>query len=130
MLVQFSVENFLSFEENTVFNLLATNDESHPNHKARQEATTGKKLLRAAAIYGTNASGKSNLIKAIAYARNLIVVGTEPNRRIHRIPFKLSDSKSKPTRFQFVFISKGKQFTYGFKFNETEILEEYLFENG
>ena len=129
MLVQFSVENFLSFEENTVFNLLATNDESHPSHKAGQEATSGKKLLRTAAIYGANASGKSNLIKSVAFARNLILVGTEPNRRIPRIPFKLSVLKNEPSRFQFVFICEGKQFTYGFKFNDTEVLEEYLFEN-
>ena len=86
MLIQFTVENFLSFKEKTVFSLLATNDASHHEHAIPLRSGKNKSVLRAAAIYGANAAGKSNLVKAISFARDLIVEGTAPDESIAVTP--------------------------------------------
>ena len=62
MLIRFVVSNYLSFKEETEINMLASAVKSHPHHVY----DSGKvQLVKAGAIYGANASGKSNLIKAI-----------------------------------------------------------------
>jgi len=73
MLVQVTIENFLSFKEATTFSMLGVNsDLNHVGHLAVDVAGQGKSLLPIAAIYGANAAGKSNLIKAIDFALVLI----------------------------------------------------------
>ena len=57
MLIQFSVENFLSIKDNVVLSLLASKDNEHPEHLI---VDGNKKHLKSAVIYGANASGKSN----------------------------------------------------------------------
>jgi uncharacterized protein len=69
MLVSFSVSNYRSFGEEATLNMVASNKFSdHPNHLV-QIGKTGKHLVRSAVLYGANAAGKSNLIKAMAYAQ-------------------------------------------------------------
>ena len=60
MLIQFSVENFLSIKDNVVLSLLASKDNEHPEHLI---VDGNKKHLKSAVIYGANASGKSNVLK-------------------------------------------------------------------
>ncbi len=129
MLVQFTVENFMSFEKETTFSMAATpSDETHPDHVCQPENNEkGGPLLRAAALYGANASGKSNLIKAIAFARNLIVEGTRFGERLYPQPFRLSDAREKPSRFQFIFRTGGVLYEYGFVLDNDRIHEEWLF---
>jgi AAA15 family ATPase/GTPase len=77
MLVQVTIENFLSFKEATTFSMLGVNsDLNHAEHLAVDMAGKGRSLLPIAAIYGANAAGKSNLINAIDFAKDLIVEGT------------------------------------------------------
>lgn len=127
MLIQFTVENFLSLKQKTVFSLLATNDEAHPEHLIASPTGKSKKVLRAAAIYGANAAGKSNLVKAMAFAQKLIVNGTASGNTIAVTPFKLRSNSNLPTRFQFVFTHKNVEYSYGFKLNNSRILEEFLY---
>lgn len=61
MLIQFSVENFLSIKEKVVLSLLASKDNEHPNHLIADETN---RYLKSAVIYGANASGKSNVLNA------------------------------------------------------------------
>ena len=61
MLIQFSVENFLSIKDNVVLSLLASKDNEHPEHLI---VDGNKKHLKSAVIYGANASGKSNVLNA------------------------------------------------------------------
>src|SRR5262249_27086433 len=103
MLVQFLVENFLSFKDETVFSMRAPPGETRavttvPGHD-------GLRLMQAAAFYGANASGKSNLVSAIQDASALVARGTPPNTTLPVRPFRLApDAHQKPTRFQFDFV--------------------------
>ena len=126
MLVQFTVKNFLSFKEESSLNLLATADAKHPLHLIPNKKK--KSILRTAAVYGANGSGKSNLVKAIAFAKSLIVDGTRPDQRIPVTPFKLNEESRKSTsRFEFVINYQDIIYTYGFVVNESEVKEEWLF---
>lgn len=126
MLIQFTIENFLSFKEENTLNMLATTDKKHPHHLLANKKK--KPLLRTAALYGANGSGKSNMIRAIAFAQNLILEGTRPSQRINVTPFKLDTSCwQAPSRFEFVINFQDTIYTYGFVVDEKEVKEEWLF---
>lgn len=74
MLVRFSVENFLSFKNLTEFSMVAGKMTRHSGHIA---VCNHKRLLKGAFIFGANASGKTNLIRAISFARNIVLNGIE-----------------------------------------------------
>lgn len=66
MLIEFSVENFLSIKERVTLSMVASKDTSHENNLIKD--TDGKlNLLKSAAIYGANASGKTNVLKALKF---------------------------------------------------------------
>ena len=126
MLIQFTIENFLSFKEENALNMLATTDRKHKHHLLTNKKK--KPLLRTAALYGANGSGKSNLIRAMAFAQDLIVEGTRPKQRIDVTPFKLDKSCwQAPSRFEFIINYQGAIYTYGFVVDEKEVREEWLF---
>lgn len=126
MLIQFTIENFLSFKEENTLNMLATTDSQHKHHLLPNKKK--KPLLRTAVLYGANGSGKSNLIQAIAFAQDLIVEGTRPKQRIGVTPFKLDKScRQTPSRFEFVINYQDTIYTYGFVVDEKEVREEWLF---
>ena len=126
MLIRFSVENFLSFKEESSLNMLATSDKLHRHHLLPNKKK--KPLLRTAALYGANGSGKSNLIKAMAFAQKLILEGVRPKRRIGVTPFRLERSCwQEPSRFDFFFKYMYVIYTYGFVVDERQVREEWLF---
>lgn len=128
MLIQFTVENFLSIRDKVYLSLEPSKDSEHPENlitKGEYNAVTS------AAIYGANASGKTSLFKAITIA--LIMLRNSNNiqvtDRLPVIPFKFdSESKNKPTSFEFTFIaSDDKKYIYGFSATAEKIVEEYLY---
>ncbi len=128
MLVQFTIENFLSFREAKTFSMLGVNNDlNHLEHLGVNLAGKGKSLLPVAGIYGANAAGKSNLIKAIDFAKDLIVEGTRSGQSIPVSPFKLGDYSQKPSQFEFIFTYQNTLYSYGFKLNSSQILEEWLY---
>lgn len=128
MLVQVTIENFLSFKEATTFSMLGVNsDLNHAEHLAVDMAGKGRSLLPIAAIYGANAAGKSNLINAIDFAKDLIVEGTRSGQVIPTSTFKLGDYSRKPSKFEFIFTYKDALYSYGFTLNSSQILEEWLY---
>ncbi|MEI2638401.1 MAG: hypothetical protein V9F03_05320 [Microthrixaceae bacterium] len=68
MLIEFSVENFLSFDERVTLSLAAAPELDGPDGLLENtfEAPGGLRLLKSTLVYGANASGKSNLVKAMA----------------------------------------------------------------
>ena len=128
MLLQFSVENFLSFNEEQVFSMVATNsDLNHPEHLVKGADSKGGTALRAAAIYGPNASGKSNLIQAMRYAQRLIIERTQSNQPLRVRPFRLGEEgNKKPSKFEFVIRCQDVLYNYGFRVNAKTVLEEWL----
>lgn len=128
MLIQLTVENILSFKDAVTFSMLGVNsDSSHEKHLAVDEAGKGRSVLPIAAIYGANAAGKSNLIQAIAFARDLVVEGTRSNQLIPINAFRLADNSQMPSRFEFKFTYKKAFYSYGFTLNSKQIFEEWLY---
>lgn len=128
MLVQVAVENFMSIEEEVVFKMIATRLKGHENHKIDTVFNQPDQLLKIGAIYGANASGKTNLIKAIQFSQDLIVDGTRSGQRIGAIPFKLSaEYRDKPTTIEFIMYLDEQIYTYGFAVTQEKVEEEWLY---
>src|ERR1700734_3199927 len=94
MLLQFAVENYLSFRERAVLSMLA--DERVPHEPGQVlEGPDGRKVLRAAAVYGANGAGKSNLVKALGAVQRMVLEGTRNGERLPIVPFKLDVEQRK-----------------------------------
>lgn len=127
MLIRFSIENFLSFKERQIFSMIPGKGTLKSHHKTKQ--IKGISTLKTAVVYGANASGKSNLIRAIEFGKLLILKGTNAEEQINFNSFKLDEKlKNSDSRIEFEFQHKEKNYAYGFVFNSREIVEEWLFE--
>jgi uncharacterized protein len=128
MLIRFIVSNFLSFKDETEFNMLTGNYQRHPHHVYHLNHDVN--VLKAAAIYGANGAGKSNLIKAIAFLKDL-VINKKKNVLSSLHKFKLEPKyASKPTHFEIEFETNGKTFSYGIECHQDRIAEEWLVQVG
>ena len=128
MLIQLTIQNFLSFRDEVTFSMVGVNsDQPHIDHLAENAAGKGRSLLPLAAIYGANAAGKSNLLKALSFVKNLVVEGTRSSQSIPISPFKLGNYGKQPSKFEFIFTHQGNQYSYGFKLNREQIIEEWLY---
>ena len=127
MLIEFSVKNFLSFKDKITLSMEKGNGEENINNIIKNDITD---LLRTSVIYGANASGKSNVIKAITCA--IILVRTSnlmmPGGKLDLVkPFLLDDtSRNKPSEFEFVFITNNIKYRYYFSADENKIYDEIL----
>ena len=129
MLVRFSVENFLSFRERVELSMIAGRTKRHPKHVTQQPHPRGFSLLKVAILYGANASGKSNLVKAIGAARQLVLEPADAGKHLPLIPFKLDKkTATEPSRFEFEIQIGTKYFAYGFVASAERIHEEWLYE--
>jgi AAA15 family ATPase/GTPase len=127
MLIQLTIENFLSFRDEVTFSMVGvSSDRQHADRLIEDAAGKGRSVLSIAAIYGANAAGKSNLIKALIFAKELILEGTRSNRSIPVNTFKLGDYSKKPSKFEFIFTHQDARYSYGFKLNREQIIEEWL----
>jgi AAA15 family ATPase/GTPase len=135
MLIQFSVGNVLSFNEIVQLNMTgATPVKEFEGINTFIDPTNKFKLLKSAAIYGANSSGKSNLIKSVSIMRNFVLNSfrdalLENNSNTLNIsPFLLNDSCiKKPSFFEIIFIYKEKRYRYGFEIQNNIIQSEWLF---
>lgn len=124
MLIYFAVKNFKSFKDEVVLNMKAE-CKSHPEHLLRYGKD--KKILPVAALYGANASGKTNLIKAVEYVRDLVLEGTKSGNKIARFPFALSsDLGTVPTSVEIGFVKGEIEYEYSFSFTSERIFDECL----
>jgi AAA15 family ATPase/GTPase len=127
MLIRFTIENFLSFREKQAFSMIPGKGSLKSHHKSTP--IKGVSALKAGVIYGANASGKSNLIKAIDFGRKTVLAGTKPEQPISTNFYKLDKSYlNKPTYIEYEIQHRGKNYAYGFILNAKEIIDEWLFE--
>lgn len=127
MLIQFSVENYLSFRDRTVFSLVASpREDRHPGHTCPGPGDL--RLLRVGALYGANAAGKSNLIKAMTFAQQLITKGTRPGETLLACPFRLGVERRERSFFEFDIALGGLRHTYGFTLERGAIAAEWLYQ--
>lgn len=129
MIVQFSVENFLSIKERQVFSMLASSDKTISGNLL-EGVKANENYLKSAVIYGANASGKSNIIKAI----NVVIMmlnnsnNMQPGQKLPIVPFRLDPEYiNKPSSFEFILVIDGIKYAYGFKADENKVYEEYLY---
>ncbi len=125
MLISFSVSNFRSFGEEQTLNMVASNKLSdHPNHCVAIPGSDNS-AVRTAVIYGANAAGKSNLVKAMAYAQELI---TGTYRSIPSVSPFTFDRKfaDQPSTFDFQFLVGDRVFRYGFDIHRGRVAGEWL----
>jgi len=134
MLIEFTVGNFRSFRAPQTLSMIAAPikakdpalDENNVIHVAGNPD-----LLTSAAIYGANASGKSNLVEALAFMKYFVINSpkeTKPIGGIHVEPFRLHTSTiSQPSYFEIVFIEEGKRYRYGFEVTKDRVIAEWLY---
>ena len=133
MLVQFMLKNVLSFKEETILDLTAIN--AYKEHPCNLIDIGGKeKFLRVAAIYGANASGKSNLHIAMTFFQKIIAKsldnvddGESTAIANYYIPFLFEKENDENSEFQIVEILDGFEYTYGFEYNAEYIAAEWLY---
>ncbi len=127
MLIEFRVKNFRSFKEEQVFSMVASKDDSLSDNVAK----IGKwRLLRTAAIYGPNASGKSNLVKAIRTMGGVIGSSAQmdSSARNDLVPFALDpENRDKPCWFEITFLLDEVRYQYGFSATRKRVYDEWLF---
>ena len=127
MILEFSVKNFLSFKEKVTFSMIAnSNKELNDNYVE----IGGNKVLKSAAIYGANASGKSNLFKILTIVVLMLRSSNsvDINAKLPLIPFKLDKgSVNKPSEFEIKFILDETRYVYGFIADKDKIYDEYLY---
>mgnify|MGYP002648126185 CR=1 FL=1 len=126
MLIRFKVGNFLSFNDIQEFSMLPGNDCSKQN---RLYKDTNIELLKFTAIFGANAAGKSNLVSAMVFAKNMIIKGF-PESAIWKY-CKLDDAnREKQSYFEFEIELNGRYYAYGFELilKQQRVVSEWLYE--
>lgn len=132
MLLQFSIENYLSFKDEAILSLAG--NKTTKEHEPENVTNWGEiKVLKSATIYGANASGKSNFFSGIGYMKRVV---------LNSFKDAISDSSSKPKSrafqlnpttqkessfFEVIFVKNATQYRYGFEINEGEIEAEWLY---
>lgn len=117
----------MSFKDLTEFSMAAGKIVRHSNHLI---VHNNQRILKGAFLFGANAGGKSNFIRAIDFARKIIIEGLDAvncDKKYFRID---EDYRTKPGVFQFDFISNGHIYSYGFAISylEQSIEEEWLYQ--
>ncbi|MCB9292557.1 MAG: ATP-binding protein [Lewinellaceae bacterium] len=127
MIHEFRVSNFLSFKEEQILSFEATSDKTFEGFFCvRKRANL--RLLKLGMIYGANASGKSNLLKAIDYLRQLAIKRPADKTTPIDLPQFAFDPayQEKPTTFYLSFFIGHTRFIYSLSLNKDVILEERL----
>jgi uncharacterized protein len=133
MLITFRVENFLSINQEIELSMLA-GQVRHPSDHVITHGVGRSRIdiLKVAVVYGANASGKSNLIKAMDFGKQIILRGVK-DIITHNKHFRLdADSMDKPSKFEYEFKIDDKIYAYGFTIHlaTKTVKEEWLFEVG
>ena len=129
MLIQFTVGNFKSFKDKATLSLEATHDDWRDDDNLAY--LPGLRLVKAAAIYGPNAGGKSNLLKAMMKFRDMVQESSKDSQTGEPIavtPFRLhSTTELAPSFFEAIFLQNGTRYRYGFEATQQAIESEWLF---
>lgn len=127
MLVNFRFENFLSFSELTTFTMTLGKSKLHKENILNNDSIN---LLKFAALYGANASGKSNFINAISFAQSIILKGIESQPISRLYNRNQLENKDKQSKFEFEIMIGNKIFAYGFSIllSKAKIEQEWLYD--
>lgn len=131
MLLRLSVENYLSFKNTAVLDFNAAAIKEYKENIFHVPFSGNSDILKSIGIFGHNASGKTNLIKAISFMKDLVLNSSRESitsKQIPLEPFLLSpDTDTKPSTFEIVILLEGIKYRYGFSVNTKTIESEWLF---
>ncbi|WP_271270475.1 AAA family ATPase [Aliamphritea hakodatensis] len=131
MLLEFRVTNFRSIKDEAVLNLSASKDKTFiDSNTLNTDIKSIPKLLSCTALYGANASGKSNLIYALDFFKSAVIQSATqpPSKQINVSPFKLAaECISSPSEFEITFIKNKVRYQYGFNVTKERVVEEWLY---
>ncbi len=135
MLIEFSVGNYRSFKDVVTFSMVAAPIQHEDENIDRNNvfaATKEINLLNSAAIYGANASGKSNLIRAISFVGYFVAnsaIGRRVKDPINTEVYRLSkDIDGEPSYFNVVFMIGNTRYRYGFEVDRQSVKSEWLYQ--
>ena len=124
MILRVTIANLYSFKEETEISFVAGKSTNHVEHVSRAAKRDDISVLKTGIIYGANASGKSNIIKAVALLKGIALRGLQ-KRNVS--PFKLAEN-AWPSKVEIELRAKGSYFAYGVEFTNMGIVEEWLYE--
>ena len=126
MIISFSVENWMSFRDQATFSMIASRERQH-GERVPKLGKYQTRVLPVAAIYGGNASGKTNFFEALHFAKMLVVKGTGPDSLIPVSTFRLDGKgKNRPSRFAFELLIDETIYDFSFAVTRKSVLEERL----
>lgn len=127
MLLRMSVENYKSFDQKEELSLISSSKiQTNKNHRVKIKQTN---VLKNSVVYGANASGKSNLVKAIGFVKNTLMEGL-PLHSINDFCRNREENIHRESVFELQFTVEDKFYAYGFSviLSERKITEEWLYE--
>ena len=126
MIISFSVENWMSFRDQATFSMIASRERQH-GERVPKLGKYQTRVLPIAAIYGGNASGKTNFFEALYFAKTLVVKGSGIDSLIPIEPFRLDDEgTNRPSRFAFELLIDETIYEFSFAVTRKAVLEEKL----
>ncbi|MEA5425987.1 AAA family ATPase [Arcicella lustrica] len=133
MIIEFNVENYLSFKDLTTLSMVATKSFKEHSNTHLIEVDKKLELLKSAIIYGNNASGKSNLLEAMGFMKEIVLTSyknaledTEKGFSLEK--FKLnSKNENESSFFEVSFIHKEIKYRYGFELDYKKVVAEWLY---
>ncbi len=130
MILEIRLSNFFSINDEVVLDMQAANIQTKKAKELKENTFVcgNEHLLKTVAIYGANASGKSNIIKAIRACVSIIISSHNNNENtiFAFTPFKFGGI-GKPSKFFIRFILDGVEYEYSFELTKAEILKEHLY---
>lgn len=129
MLIEFRVRNFRSFGQESALSMVASSDtQLIDTNTVETRIPSVPRAVRSAVVYGANASGKSNLLRAMHLMRGVVLesIRLTPEQLINVAPFRLDEKlKNEPTLFEVTLIIDGVRHQYGFEFIPSRIISEW-----
>lgn len=131
MLVGLTIRNFRSFRDEQAFSMQAVNRDADciDDNTFRVAALGNRRLLRSSVVYGANAAGKSNLVRAFGFIQSAVTRSTETGleRAAKAEPFRLDPGvASQPSAFECSLVARNVRYDYGFAVSGQRIAEEWL----
>ncbi len=131
MLIEFRLSNFRSIRDPQTLSMVAGSGTELPQNICVSDSDSNLQLVRSAVIYGANAAGKSNLIRALYFMRRHILFSATKTQQGDKIPVDsfLFDKKvcQQPSKFEITFSKDKVRYQYGFELDKNRILEEWLY---
>jgi hypothetical protein len=129
MLIEFRVENHRSLRDEQVLTMEAGRVGDDDDPRPRRVSGYAERLLPVAVLYGANASGKSNVLAALAFLRDAVVMSHSvwlPDQGVPRDPFAWGPKRGEPSLFEASFLLGDVRYQYGFVASDERFLEEWL----